>query len=345
MEKRVAIMGAGSIGTILGAKLANGGVKVDLIDSYKDHVDALNKNGATVKGSIELNNVPVHALLPEDMEGIYDYVFLICKQTGTKEAVDLLLPHLGPDSTVCTLQNGVPEPALAELIGKERTVGGIVIFAATFEGPGVSISTSPVNHVENNTILEIGEIDGKITPRILELQKILSPMGHVEVSELLMATRWYKVCVNSTQSALSAIVGANWGVARDREDSLLTVAHIADEGLRVARADGIPTLPFFAEMELKDGMTAKAAGEYFKERYADGTMKASMLQDLEKGRPCEINFINGFICKMGRKYGIPTPFNDMAVAVISAAQARKTVWNADEGMSFFRPLLKMTGDL
>ncbi len=343
--KRIAIMGAGSIGTILGAMLTKGGVHVDLIDSYKAHVDALNEKGATVTGSIELN-VPVSAMTPDQMTGIYDIVFLLCKQTGTKEAVLQLLPHLNENSTVCTLQNGLPEYRLAELIGRQRVVGGIVVFAATWEAPGVSRSTSDAKYLMTNRILEVGEIDGSITPRILEIRDILSHMGRVEVTENLIATRWYKVCVNSTQSGISAVVGDRFGVAWERDDAMFALAHVADEAARVVMASGVKQLPFFDKMILKDGLTVRESAEYFRKAYANGLeMKASMLQDLEKGRPCEIDFINGEICAAGRKLGIPTPYNDMLVAVVKAAQARKTVWNADEGMSFFRPLLEQSGDL
>ena len=88
-----------------------------VIDAYKAHVDALNQNGATVIGKMELN-APVHAITPDEMEGIYDIVILLSKQTANEVVLQQLLPHLGPESTVCTLQNGVPEESVAKVIGK-----------------------------------------------------------------------------------------------------------------------------------------------------------------------------------------------------------------------------------
>lgn len=115
---KAAIMGAGAMGTVLGAFLTRNGFPVDLIDSYPAQVDALNEKGAGVVGCAELT-VPVRALLPEQMEGVYDLVFLMVKQTNNEASLRALLPHLGENSTVCTLQNGVPELAVAEFVGRE----------------------------------------------------------------------------------------------------------------------------------------------------------------------------------------------------------------------------------
>ena len=85
-------------------------------------------------------NVPVKAYLPEQITGIYDIVFLLTKQTTTESALKQLLPHLGPDSVVCTLQNGIPESLVAPIVGKERTMGGSVAWGATWLKPGVSLA-------------------------------------------------------------------------------------------------------------------------------------------------------------------------------------------------------------
>ena len=141
---KAAIMGAGAMGTVLGAFLTRNGFPVDLIDSYPAQVDALNEKGASVVGCEELT-VPVRALLPEQMEGIYDLVFLMVKQTNNEASLQALLPHLGENSTVCTLQNGVPELAVAEFVGRNRTVGGACRWGATFVEPGISELTNALS--------------------------------------------------------------------------------------------------------------------------------------------------------------------------------------------------------
>lgn len=141
---KAAIMGAGAMGTVLGAFLTRNGFPVDLIDSYPAQVDALNEKGAGVVGCAELT-VPVRALLPEQMEGVYDLVFLMVKQTNNEASLRALLPHLGENSTVCTLQNGVPELAVAEFVGRNRTVGGACRWGATFVEPGISELTNALS--------------------------------------------------------------------------------------------------------------------------------------------------------------------------------------------------------
>ena len=99
---RIAILGSGAMGTVLGAYMTKNGCPVEMIDSYQAHVDALNAKGAHIVGTVDLV-VPVRAITPEQMEGTYDIVFLFTKQLSNPEVLPKLLPHLGPDSTVCTL--------------------------------------------------------------------------------------------------------------------------------------------------------------------------------------------------------------------------------------------------
>ena len=90
---KCAIYGAGSLGTILGAYLTKGGIDVDLINRNKSHIDALRKNGATVTGTVNIN-IPVNALLPEEMKEQYDYIFLLTKQSENRKVVEFIKPYL-----------------------------------------------------------------------------------------------------------------------------------------------------------------------------------------------------------------------------------------------------------
>ncbi|TGE34831.1 hypothetical protein E4K67_28570 [Desulfosporosinus fructosivorans] len=191
---RTAIMGVGSLGTIAGALITKNGGDVILIDANKEHVKALNEKGATITGTMELN-IPVKAITPDEMTGVYDVVLYLVKQTYNEVALKQLLPHLGPDSVVCTLQNGVPEEAVAEIIGKERTLSGTVGWGATYVGPGVSMLTSDPNKMS----YDIGELDGSIrerTKKVAELKMVrimteldLQPATPAEARELLALTR------------------------------------------------------------------------------------------------------------------------------------------------------------
>lgn len=155
------------------------------------------RRAPTIVGTVDFT-VPVKAVTPEQMEGIYDIVFLFTKQTANDVVLPNLLPHLGPDSTVCTLQNGVPEPYVASYVGESRTVGGTVLWGATFMEPGVSELTQDLSR--NDHLFEIGEIDGSIGPRIKKVAEVLGYMGPTAVSDSLMASRWGKLINNACMS-------------------------------------------------------------------------------------------------------------------------------------------------
>ena len=112
MIKRIAIMGCGSLGTILGAYLNKAGLDVMMVDAWKEHVDVLNREGATVTGGVQMN-VPVKACTPDQMDGIYDLIIYMAKQTFNDIAIPQMLAHCGDDTIICTCQNGLPELAVA----------------------------------------------------------------------------------------------------------------------------------------------------------------------------------------------------------------------------------------
>jgi len=321
---RLAIMGAGSLGTILGAHIAKAGIDIDLIDANEEHVKALNEKGAKVVGTMEFTQ-PVKALTPEEMEGTYDMVLYLVKQTYNETALNQLLPHLGKDSCVITLQNGVPEPAVADIVGKERTLGCTVGWGATWKEPGVSELTSE----PGNMSFEIGEMDGKITDRLMKAKEILETMCHVEVMENLMGIRWTKLLVNATFSGMSACLGCTFGDILDDPKAMDCVKHIANEAIVLAKVADIKMEPMHGfdlgsllgfetkeEMDSKDPIYNKMWGPHRK-------LKASMLQDLEKGKRTEIGAINGVICDFGDKYEIETPVNDQVVQVVRGIEDGK----------------------
>ena len=183
---RMAVMGAGSLGTIIGAYLSQANEDVELIDVNKEHVQALNENGATIVGTVN-ETIPVKAITPEEMTGTYDLVLLLTKQVFNEEVLHNLEPYLREDSTLLSLQNGVPEEALSSKLGKNRVVGGSVEFGATWIKAGVSELTTAVDSFKQNAF-QIGELDGNNTERIQQIQKLLNHVGHTEISDNLIGT-------------------------------------------------------------------------------------------------------------------------------------------------------------
>lgn len=316
---RTAVLGAGALGIIVGALITKGGYQVDLIDSYKENVDALNANGATVTGFLELN-VPVRALTPDQLEGCYDLVLLLTKQTNNAIALKQLLPHLHKDSIVCTLQNGIPEESVATYVGKERTIGGAVMFGATWEKPGVSTLASPYENTRRFAFT-IGEMDGALRPRLQPVKEILETVGKTEVIPNLMAVRWTKLLMNVTFSGMAAALNCTFGDVLASDKAMKCVAHIADETVKACHAQGYRMIEVLGESFEQFALTSEAdipqKIQLFRKLWdGQGAQKGSMIQDLEKGRKTEVDCINGVVCRKGREVGFPTPYNDKVVELI-----------------------------
>lgn len=315
---RTAILGAGSLGTIMGAVVSKNGGDVVLVDSYKEHVDALNEKGATVTGYLDLKNIPVKAITPDQMDGIYDVVIVLLKQTANAVALRNLLPFINENSVVCTLQNGIPEEAVAEIVGTDRTVGGTVGWGGGWIAPGVSQLYTKPEHMR----IEIGSLDGAITEKLKRVEAFLKMAGDVEINTNLLGIRWSKLLMNSALSGMSAALGCTFGEIIDDEKAVRCAAHVADELIRVADLKGIGLeviIPGkdFNELKFDNEAGRDHAVEFLRDVYSvHRPQKASMMQDMEKGRPCEIDYINGIVSQNGDKFGLDTPFNDLIVRIV-----------------------------
>ena len=334
---KIAILGCGAMGTVLGAFLTKNGCPVELIDNYQAHVDALNENGAHITGTVDFT-VPVRAINPEQMEGVYDVVFLFTKQTANAAVLPDLLPHLGEGSTVCTLQNGVPEPFVAEHVGEARTVGGAVLWGATFVGPGVSELTQNLDNLDH--YFDIGEIDGRITSRLEAPGKILEHMGPTRLSSDLMASRWSKLINNACMSGMSAACGCTFGEVLADPKARACLSYLGHEVKACCEAEGyvMPPLVFGYSpetLDLKDQAMYEANQKMFWDMYQVALPgKASMLQDLERGRATEVPMINGYVSRVGAAHGIPTPFNDTVVSIVKQIEQKQLTLSM-ENLRFF----------
>ena len=327
---KIGIVGVGAIGTVLGTLLNSKGIEVDLIDGFKENVVEMQKNGTEIRGTIQ---VKAHgqAYFLDDLTNQYDLLFLLTKQFENKEVLNKLLPHLHSTSIICTLQNGAPEGIVAEIIGEDRTIGGAVGFGATWIKPGVTELTSKRKALEEFAF-EIGEMNGEVTERIKRVNAILQHVGGSEVSNNLRGIRWSKILMNATFSGMSAALGCTFGEVLDDPRGYWCLAHLADETIKVAHAQGIDLVKMQGEdlglLELKDSTPKEILSKYplFKKTWDQHReSKASMLQDLEKGRTTEIDYINGIVSRKGEEYGIATPFNDKIVEIVHAKEMNKEI--------------------
>ena len=316
---RIAVMGTGAMGTVLGALLTEAGYDVTMIDNSSAVVDALNREGAVITGVME-KTVPVKACTPDQLSGRLDLVFLLVESIYNSESLTSLLPHLSPESTVCTLQNGYPEYEVADIVGTERTIGGTLRWGSTNVGPGKARLTNRISEVSQ--AFDIGEMDGSITPRIQAVAEVLSSLGETEISTNLAASRWIKLMHNCAMSGLSTALGCVFTDAVFNDKALTCSVYIAQEVVRVAAKCGVTELVGYGIDPVLMGSfeTAEereAAKHEFREHYKTFTnSRASMLQDLMKGKPCEIGQLNGFVSQKGKEIGCPTPFNDTVTDIV-----------------------------
>ncbi len=318
---RSAIYGAGSLGTVMGAWLARNGVQIDLINRNRKHVDALNKSGAHITGTVNMT-VPVHALLPEEMTGRYDIIFLMTKQLNNRETVAFLKDYLAADGVIVTLQNGIPEESIAEIVGPDHTIGVTVEWGATMDAPGSSRLTSDPASLS----FHMGSMPGIPDSRLEQVKAVLEKMCPVVIENNLPGARWSKLLINATFSGLGTVMGGTFGdVAKDPEARSLA-ASCMKEVIDVGRAARVTFAPvqgkdlvslFYWSNPVKKAL-AKLIMPIAMKKHA--AIEPSMLQDLRKCKPCEIDAINGVVCEWGRKKGIRTPVNDRIVKLVHEIQ-------------------------
>lgn len=320
---KIAVLGAGSLGTVVGALLTKGGLDVVMVDVREETVEALNRKGAQLLGNLDLVQ-PVRAVTPGGMEGIYDLVVYLVKATYDAEALPQVLPHLGEGSALITLQNGVPEEKVASFVGRDRTLGGAVLWSAELSGPGISRMTSDPDQMG----YDIGELDGTITERIKVVKSVLDHAGTATITENLTGVRWTKLLFNVGASGLSTALGATGGEVMDNDKAADAVILVMIEAVLTARVLGIGLEPMrgvdpgvlldIARQDMGNmrNVLRSVIGDF---REA----KASMLQDLEKGLPCEVESINGYLSAMAAKAGVAVPVNDQVTQIIRDIQGGK----------------------
>lgn len=314
---RIAIYGAGSLGTILGAYISKAGVSIDLINRNKAHIEALNIQGAQVVGTVQFTQ-PVVAYTPEEMRGEYDILFLMTKQQHNTEVVTMLKDFLAPDGVLVTFQNGLPEVQIASILGEQRVLGCTVAWGATMQSAGVCELTSEPDALS----FSLGAISANRSKHFAKVKELLELMGTVDIEDNFLGTRWSKLLINASFSGMSAVLGCTFGEAAKPRASRRIVQALIKECIDVCQAGGIRIEPvqgkdIVALLNYKNSI--KKAFSYFIIPIAirkHAKLKASMLQDIEKGKLTEVDAINGAVSDYGRKVSCPTPMNDRVVDII-----------------------------
>lgn len=336
---KCAIYGAGSLGTVLGAYMTKGGIPVELVNRNRAHVDALREKGAHITGTVDFST-PVTAITPEEMTAPYDVIFLMTKQLHNKEVITFLKPLLAPDGVIVTFQNGIPEPGIAEIVGESHTIGCVVEWGATMDAPGECVLTSDPDSLS----FHMGGMQGVSDAKLAEVRSLLEKMCPVAMEDNLLGARWSKLLINATFSGLGTVVGGVFGDVSEKKDARRVAVRCMKECIDVGHAAGAT----FAPVQGKDLTKLFYYKNGFKHAIAEllvpiamkkhRAIEPSMLQDLKKGKPCEIDAINGVVCEWGRKCGVPTPINDRIVEIVKKEQAGELPLE-EKNIRFFDDLL------
>jgi 2-dehydropantoate 2-reductase len=190
---------------------------------------------------------------------------------------------------------------------------------------------------------EIGEMTGQITSRLQKVQEVLSAVGGTTMVANFMGVRWAKLLMNATFSGMSTALGCTFHGVLANADAMTVLAHIADETIKAAHACGYKLAEIqgvdMEFLELKPGQSPQDKMEFYQRVWGPHNNKASMLQDLEKGRKTEINYINGYVVSKGREKNIPTSCNDFVVEAVTAAEAQRRVPDFETNLGIARRTL------
>jgi len=234
---RVAIVGAGAIGGTVGAYLARAGHDVTFVDVVAEHVAAIRERGLRIEGPIDTFTVRAPAYLPHEVPGVYETVFLCVKAHATEAAARALAPFVADDGVVVSLQNGLNELVIAEVVGESRTMGCFVNFGADYLEPGVI-------HYGGRGAFVLGELDGRDSER---LRAVHAAVQAFEPNAITTGNVWGYLW---SKLAVGAMIFATALTDDGIADCYAMPAYrplfaaIAREVLTVAQARGVTPEPF-----------------------------------------------------------------------------------------------------
>ena len=310
MKERICVIGAGAIGGITAAYMAKAGLDVTLVTKHQEIADIANGKGLHITGvrGDERISIPSVATIDE-LKGLYSICMIATKAYDMPECARRMLPLLSEDALVVSMQNGICTDALSEAVGEKRTVGCVIGFGGTMNSADERVMTSHGEFV-------IGLAD-KSRPAMLErLREALSTVAPVRVSEDIYAELYSKLIVNACITALGAVCGLYLGEMMARKDARRIFLGVIDEGVRVADAMGLKIPPYGGKLDYHQLMRGSGSLDRLRRhlmirivglKYSK--LKSSSLQSLERGRPTEIQYFNGYIVRKGAECGVSCPVN------------------------------------
>ena len=323
-DLKIAVVGAGAIGSVTAALMTKAGWEPILVCKHADTLAQVTSPGLVVTRLGETLTVPVRGVLTiADLPRDLDIVFHATKANDCVAVARELLPYLHDESIVVSMQNGISEDALAGVLGRERVAGCVENLAVTLKGPGEIDVTR-----EGEFIL--GHIDHKQDERIKMIQPMLDAVEPTRISDNIMGELFSKLMFNACINTLAAINGVALGrLLAVRKVRSIFIA-LMQETLSVANAMGIRLAPPPGKLDYYKLLEGHSLLQQFKRhlivRFVGikySRIRPSSLQSLERGRPTEIDYLNGYICDRAAEHAIPVPVNQAVVAMVKEIEAGK----------------------
>jgi 2-dehydropantoate 2-reductase len=318
--EKLAVFGAGAIGSTIGGYLTRAGRDITLIDLWPAHVEEMRRGGLKVTAQDEEFTVKVKALHLADvctLRDRFDAVVLSVKSYDSVWAATFIQPYLAPAGVLISAQNGINEDQVAPVVGYTRMIGCVVtIGAGLYEAGHVTRTNSP-----KRPSFALGELNGMLTPRLQELVTVLAPAGPTRATTNLWGERWAKLTVNCMANPIAGITGMNNLEMRSSSEVFSITVAVAGEALKVAQALGVQVepvggIPAQTYLDAAGGVGVEALRrDWVEHGQSVGSGRPSLLQDVMKGRRTEVDYLNGYVVRKGREVGVPTPMNQAIVEV------------------------------
>jgi 2-dehydropantoate 2-reductase len=328
------VVGAGAIGGITAALLKKNGIDVEIVCKYDDYASLISESGIEVSGVCGEFKVKIPALASiSQVRDEKDIILLATKATDMKEAAYSLDHVLKKDGFLISLQNGICEDILASVVGKNRVIGCVIGWGATMESKGKLVMTSGGDFI-------LG-YPGRVCDDFLsDIAEILSLVVPVRTTDNIMGHLYSKLIINSCITSLGAICGLYLGKMLLIGKLRRIFIEIVREAVEVAEKMNLKIEVFGGKLDFNKFIKGKGILPEFRRHilllvigYKYRKLKSSSLQSLERGKPTEIDFLNGYIIRNAKLSGVSVPVNNVIVNMIHQIEQKKrdiTISNFDD---------------
>ena len=321
MEEKIAIVGTGANGSCVGADLTRAGYSTTLIDQWPDHVTAIRTQGLKIKMPEEDLDVEVDANNLCDvctLNRVFDYIFVMVKAYDTKWSAQLMEPYLSTEGMMVGIQNAMTAHEIADIVGKERTIGCVVELSSEIFTPGIVQRNTP----PEKTWFGLGALEPSMDDRVNEVQQILQNVGKVSNTQNILSAKWMKLVVNCMCLGPLAMLGLTLSEAMKVPGVRAFVLKAGSEALAVGQDRGYSIEPIFGlnSDDIKD--TNHLLETLFDKLAADigPSARDCVLQDHLKGRYSEVDMINGLVAEESMLSSKPAPANTAIAKVTKKIQ-------------------------